>query len=364
MRVGLFVVFSALGLAYATTNLRHLAALESYPAETAGAPVPKVKLRADAPALAKVSGATDLSRAVPNSPQDFRRLWEYERDTDDKFNKPFGGNQELNVLLAVPSLKSDGPHRNVIRDTWMKQHGVCNANLGQKKGCSVYVIFAYAHPSEKNQSQASDCIKADDCTSLEAKEGWTNLPAMTVALFRTLLQKFAWATHVGKLDMDTFPHLQQLLLSVPKGKYSIMGNMVDFHWCGGWPWCPLKGCGKPVYGIFTDYHYSLTTNPILMQKPCWSYPQGALYMFSRDLAVGVFGSKTTKGTVDSPDRPDTGLEDFMVGWAAIKYAWDSPNVTVYTWTQEVAEESKYMFEHLPERFSKAALEHKNHGENE
>jgi len=307
----------------------------------------------------KIAGATHL--AVPDDPTEFERDWELEawKNRED-LKKPIQASPENKVLFAIPALKRDGAFRNVIRKTWMHQKGICNANNGHKDGCNLYTIFLYAEPPASNQSRKgspSDCVKAQDCVTVEAKEGWSHLEAMTVASFRKLLNDFKWATHIGKLDMDTFPHWQSLIPSVPKGQYSIIGNMVDHNWCGGHNWCPPKGCGRPVGGKFSEYWYTLA-GPTLIRYPCWSYPQGALYLLSRALALGVFGNATIKGTVDSPDRPDVGLEDFMVGWAAIEYARKA-NVEVSTWPHDTKVET--MFEHLPAQFDKAALDHKVHG---
>lgn len=282
--------------------------------------------------------------ALPDYVDELRSKWKLKADADPDFNKSIHVNHESQILFMVPSKKSEGAFRTAVRETWMDQVGICNANNGPKIGCMMYVLFAYVDSTDREVP--SDCSKAKDCVGADGQEGFKHLGEMTISLYRKVLEAYPWATHIGKLDMDTFPHFQRLLPSIPQGKYSLTGNMVDHRGCGSASYCPPEQCSKPIDGNLLNYLFWSGRRHIGVSVHCWSFPQGGLYLLSRDLAVGVFGSKSSKGTIDSCDRRDLGLEDVMVGWSAVEYA-RTLDVPVFTWPESILKDTGTMFEHLP-----------------
>merc|ERR1712107_247725 len=117
---------------------------------------------------------------------------------------------------------------------------------------------------------------------IDAPEGYWKLYEFTISIFSAFLQKFPWATHIGKLDTDTFPYVNRLVGRVPEGRYSIVGQIYDFHGCGGPYYSPPPDCGLPVDNNFMKYRVERATRrDASTDEPCWSYPQGGLYLISR-----------------------------------------------------------------------------------
>ncbi|CAD7941790.1 unnamed protein product [Amoebophrya sp. A120] len=74
-------------------------------------------------------------------------------------------------------------------------------------------------------------------------------------------REFSWATHIGKIEMTTFPLTGELFEDVSKllskematGCESYVGSCADFSRCGSFSFCPPKGCGCPVEEDFMKY---------------------------------------------------------------------------------------------------------------
>lgn len=292
---------------------------------------------------------THTVNALPYQAEELRVAWMQRAKADLQFNTPITKHPSKTVVLMLPCKRTDGSFRQVVRDTWMNQVGVCNANQGIRSPCAVYVVFSYQDPYQSAE-KPSDCVQMNDCIAVNTMQGWDHLKETIIAMYRTALQLWPWATHIAKMDMDTFPHLQKLIPSVPDGTFSLIGDMVDFELCAGnWcnhhsqcGWCPPPGCGKPVNGNFLEFH-SPPHNASAVPKAahCWVFPQGGLYMLSRSLADAIFG-------VTGPAQKHAGScgnDDDMVGWSAAVYAWSSGTL-ISTWPENILANTHALFEHV------------------
>jgi len=130
----------------------------------------------------------------------------------------------------------------------------------------------------------------------------------TYRFFQTMVQKFPWATHVGKMDTDTFPYLHRLTASLSvhangnECKNQYVGSPMDFETCGSWEWCPPAECGPPVGGDLLKFNAQSNAG-----QNCWSYMQGGMYVISAPLLREVTGPNTLWSMWQA------GFEDMKVG---------------------------------------------------
>lgn len=212
---------------------------------------------------------------IPTEKGAFERLWreksllEPPRDFPPKVQLVLG-------VFAYQNLKDGDTVRGVIRDSWMQQPGVCWVQLGQKSNCTVYTAFVLGSrlPAE---SMVEEVV-------LNIQENMNF--GKTYQFFHYAASHYPWATHIGKMDLDTFPFLHRLTWSLYRhmdsGCEHFVGAAMDFTRCGkNRAWCPPKECGSPVGGNFLEF------NTTIDQTKCWSYMQGGLYLMSMPLATNV-----------------------------------------------------------------------------
>lgn len=245
-------------------------------------------------------------------PTDFEMVWNklYERDQQEHELKNQILDKSVKLVLAVFSIERDAEHQEVIRNTWWKQRGLCLAADGPKQDCSVYTAFV--HGNESN-SRSPDVLKVNIKENMNKGKSHT--------WFQYAATNFPWATHIGKMDVDTYPYLKQLVTSLAQHHgtcETYIGKPVVWKRCffgGGGAWCPPPRCGKPLSQNFLHYSGG---------DECWSYMQGGLYIMSQHLAAEV----TTPGTDWSKHKE--GFEDLVTGRGIASYA-RSKNVCVDTW---------------------------------
>eukprot|EP00928_Gymnodinium_smaydae_P018618 TRINITY_DN17099_c0_g1_i1.p1 TRINITY_DN17099_c0_g1~~TRINITY_DN17099_c0_g1_i1.p1 ORF type:complete len:339 (+),score=20.93 TRINITY_DN17099_c0_g1_i1:76-1092(+) len=271
-------------------------------------------------------------------PSDFRLLrssFHELMETDPSMQKPLKPGKRT-LFMGVPVRLERADVRITIRRSWMSQPGICRVTTGfhkaeADKSCALYTSFVVGGISNST-GLPLDCIVGQDCFPVQ-EEG--DLSKKTRAFFRKALKEFQWATHIGKIDTDVFPRFYKVLPVMPEGQYSLIGDMLDNFGCGGKKFCPPDGCGKSIGGNLLQYK-------IVEGKTCWTFPQGGLYILSRDLASGAFDEEIQSAL------PNTGgNEDLMVGWAAHEYA-RRKNVQARTLTEEVqAQVWGKMWSHMP-----------------
>lgn len=197
--------------------------------------------------------------------------WRRMAAADERANTSF---EEGALIMGVFSVASATMHQQVIRDTWMNQRGVCSL-MGEnvpRAGCTVYVAFVLGRAKSSNSSGTP----LGDGLYLDIEENM-NL-GKTMAFFREAARKFPWATHIGKMDMDAFPHLHKVVTNLYgsekpcSAKYEYWGVKFGTRSCRKKPWgrsfidnCPDDSCVKRL--------------------PCADQMDGGMYGLSRDLAL-------------------------------------------------------------------------------
>lgn len=217
--------------------------------------------------------------------QDLPSLDIYQKLWKEKYSAEQHTPLQPSIQLVLGVMTYDFPGEKSFEDvgiaTWMNQMGVCPASRGQKDGCSVYVAFVFGRSSEQ--------VQHDDWRLwLSFPEGLNN--GKTPAFFKHAVESFTWATHIGKMDMDTYPYLPKLVSSLAQrdSKFAYIGRPTDYKMCGSFDFCPPAGCGYPM-----NERLEYT------KENCWSYMQGGLYIMSSSLAkLVVQNAQWKNGTED------------------------------------------------------------------
>eukprot|EP00928_Gymnodinium_smaydae_P018621 TRINITY_DN17099_c0_g3_i2.p1 TRINITY_DN17099_c0_g3~~TRINITY_DN17099_c0_g3_i2.p1 ORF type:complete len:341 (+),score=20.59 TRINITY_DN17099_c0_g3_i2:141-1163(+) len=325
-----FVVVVVIG---PTTILSHRVKSKGETNDNALEEVTHQKLTTNATSVA----GKNVEEHLPSKFSEFENTFHELMETDPSLQKPLKPVKHT-LWMGVPVRCERVDVRITIRRSWMSQPGICRITTGSheaeaKKSCALYTSFVVGNISN-SAGLPSDCIEEQDCVPVQ-EEG--DLSKKTVALFRKALDEFPWATHVGKIDTDTFPRFYLVLPHMRDGQYSLIGDMLVNARCGGHKFCPPNGCGQPVGGNLLQYKVKAVGG-----TTCWTYPSGSLYILSRDMALGAFKEETQSAL------PNTGgNEDLMVGWSAHEYA-RRKNVQVQTLTEEAqAKVTKKMWSHTP-----------------
>jgi len=151
------------------------------------------------------------------------------------------------------SVPQEFDYRKVLRSTWMNQRGVCYwSEEGPREGCSVYVAFVMGrhgagtdhdgHPYsrvEMSDSELAEAHNESGALILDIEENMNN--GKTFAWFDAAREKFPWATHIGKMDLDTYPHLHRLVPSIDDRTCKVSSEPYEYF---GRPTCAFLLCNK------------------------------------------------------------------------------------------------------------------------
>lgn len=238
-------------------------------------------------------------------PNIFAKLWERNLQKEEGASDfPSDVKLAVGIFLTEKYTRHDEVTK-VIKRTWMSQKGVCLLKDGQKPGCGVYVAFILGRSSSSSHDQ--------DELVLNVTENMNK--GKTFDFFRHVAKAYPWATHIGKMDLDTFPYLHRLTeslhdhLASGKCQNHYVGDPMNYTKCGYWPWCPPKNCSVPIDEDFLKFKHGM--------KNCWSYMQGGMYV----LSTAMVRDLTKPGSMWSQQRK--GFEDLRtgkaVGWFAKYY---------------------------------------------
>lgn len=186
------------------------------------------------------------------------------------------GTLKPKLVVGISSVINQPEMWKTHRDTWMKQEGVCSYRDFQEPACKTFPVFVFGNlsdaaglasvrefdPLDRFTVVLRDVPEPKVLRSAYAEDGdgsqgraarsagmFGNMQLKTPSWFRYASHNFGWATHVAKMDLDTYPHLHMIqsdLLRAPqRGLYygHGIGNQVT-------PTCqPFTG---PFYLISAD----------------------------------------------------------------------------------------------------------------
>lgn len=157
----------------------------------------------------------DSGEGTLPSPEAFRKMWQKRRRSEQHLQDPLP--PSVRLLLGIMSVAQDSAYRTVVRRTWMQRAGVCYWGPLPRQNCSVYVAFVFGKNGTgtgKNKVEVSD----EELTRSHSEEGALVLDikenmneGKSFVWFATALEEFPWATHVAKMDIDTYPYLHKLV---------------------------------------------------------------------------------------------------------------------------------------------------------
>jgi len=260
--------------------------------------------RAQEPQVPPEEGAVGFEKdrgtetGLPRLLKQYSDRWEerYKMETHLWDAKP----SSIRLVLGITTTLDVGEYREVIRRTWLNQSGVCYAGSKPRHGCSVYVAFVYGargvkknarnNPSPRRNLTAAQREQAKhEPGMLELDIEENNNDGKNFVWMSTALSKFPWATHIGKIDMDTYPFVSKLLTRMSQNAscaertspyqiigrpaYTCHGKDPDGTKCAFRHRCSAADC-------LGQFHSKLDS--VRIGAP-WQFPFGELYILSMPL---------------------------------------------------------------------------------
>jgi len=215
----------------------------------------------------------------------YKDVWTKRYNLETHLKEPLPSSIQL--VLGILTVAEKSAYRQVMRETWLRQKGVCYwSNSSRKRRCSVYAAFVIAKNSSKN-------ISDEDMALAQSEEGMLVLDTVenmnrgkSFLWFATALKMFPWATHIGKIDMDTYPFIHKLMyrmnLNRPcKGQdspYEFIGRPHTLHPGANFAVsCPASQC-------LTQFHGEQDTIPL---GEGFHFIQGQFYIMSLPLVKAI-----------------------------------------------------------------------------
>jgi len=233
----------------------------------------------------------------------------------------------LRMVVGIFSTmrEADSLYRFVIRSTMLQQPGICDlADISaHRPDCHVFFTFVVGKSGSTSNSGVGAVSKngADDARIGKIKHE-TNLTVLDVTESMDCGKTRAWfeyaaktwpehATHIGKMDMDAYLDVRNLLAAVRNFTTDCPYTYGGRSWTclqSANEYCPPLHCLIPPVG--TDFF----KHPF---KGCWSYMQGGFYFMTTGLARDV----SRPGDWWDMEEERCGPEDAVTGQAI--YRWHS-----------------------------------------
>jgi len=131
------------------------------------------------------------------------------------------------IVVGIPTATRYCRERMAHRATWMREPHVCGASRHGEDGCHIFPFFLYAKVERSSIEDYDDQIILEDVPHAKkqnegydpahlkngrwskepgkTKDMWREGNLKTPAWLRYAYKHFEWATHVVKMDMDTYP---------------------------------------------------------------------------------------------------------------------------------------------------------------
>lgn len=247
--------------------------------------------------------ANESDTVIPNK-EKFREC--YETRMENVRRVPTRPNGKT-LLLGVFTTLGNDVEQQVIRSTWMRTPGLCiwDGQGAPKPGCSVWVAFVLGRNTirwmDEKYSVPNDAILLSIDENMEKGKTFT--------YFHDVARKYPWVTDIGKLDMDTFPYVADLVDSID-----------DPSRCTG---TPYEYWGLPNGACMGPFNQSCAANSCMKAQKCFLCMQGGLYGMTRALAMqatepGTPWAMRPKG--DPPPQDIGGAEDRVTGYRMQNWA--------------------------------------------
>lgn len=241
-----------------------------------------------------------LYRHVPHDLKLYRQAWEEAMQLTTPWDLKLSEN--IKIVYGIFTTRWNVAHQEEIRRTLFMQPGVCLAESGPQPDCALYVCFVLGEgitpPGVENSTFSTKefvHIDGDDTMNRGKSFNW----------FHNASRRYDWASHVGKVDMDSFPNIGKLINSFEEHRgrgcsNQFIGDGVDFQWCHG-DGCPPSDC-----------HGERQMPP--KNPDCWFLVLGYYYIFPRQFALDLSAPEGWW------EKSKVGEEDVVTSKAVAHYA--------------------------------------------
>jgi len=226
----------------------------------------------------------------------FTQVWTARHHMETHLEEPLPSSIQL--ILGVMTVAQESQYRQVVRQTWLRQEGVCYWSRKPQAGCSVYAAFVVGSNGTGNMHTN---ISDEELEASHKEPGMLVLDIVenmdggkSCLWFSTALETFPWATHIAKIDMDTYPFLHKLLhrmnlyqdCASKDGPYEFMGTLTQGRKGRKfWNPCNLSECAASASdSVSLDGRFT--------------YMQGGFYIMSRPLVERIHWTGSCRGIED------------------------------------------------------------------
>lgn len=233
----------------------------------------------------------------------FKKAEESGANSQQALSSQNEGAAPIRMVVGVftTSSKKDKPYREVIRKSWWRQPGVCVLDSAAPTAdCSVYVTFVVGNNGEDTGEENVIILPIPENMNHGKTRVW----------FHHASRSYTWATHIAKMDMDTYPHLPYMLYWTreQQSKFSCSNVFGGRQFTCRADWCAPAHCGYCPGSDFMKFAVNDTR--------CWSYMQGGFYFLSRALAEGA----SVDGGFWDKESQRCHAEDAVTGHAVHEFA--------------------------------------------
>mmetsp|Transcript_32823 Transcript_32823/g.78533 ORF Transcript_32823/g.78533 Transcript_32823/m.78533 type:complete len:329 (-) Transcript_32823:88-1074(-) len=175
----------------------------------------------------------------------------------------------LKLVLGVMAMSAQKDIHEAHRNTWMKKPGVCPLSQHGDARCHVFPVFIFGDISDPSLDSKPDVVLLKDVPEPpqiwdgfeDTKHGqgwqrsWWTSQFKTPAWMSFASEHYPWASHIGKMDSDTFPDILTIQEDLDKAPVTAGGRewpvIYGRHFMGGY-----NGKGG-MYGEFYSLSRSL-----------------------------------------------------------------------------------------------------------
>lgn len=194
-------------------------------------------------------------------PQKFKKMWEQEQSyvpsakavtpelIGDKDWSAHG--KDVKLVVGIPMISSQKEVLDAHLSSWMMGEGVCHIDNHDDHNCHVFPVFLFGENSKASTVTKFALslpipepaeVPDDGYSTGTGSKVATDIPLAvqfrkTHDWFKHAATSYKWATHIGKMDADTYPHFKQILEDLaagPKDRF-YWGSLMGHHNCHAGP---------------------------------------------------------------------------------------------------------------------------------
>lgn len=247
----------------------------------------------------------------------------------DEVDSRIPGTGDLKMIIGVWTRPYMKMYREVVRQTWMTQSNVCPLRDGPQEDCSIYTTFVMGTSGDgvtplsgMPLAYFEDARSEQDMMLLHTVEKMKH--AKMLEYFYKAAKENPWATHVAKVDMQTYPLIPKLITRMYEQrachyKYELIGEPMRCNRTAD------NDCDMPEF-----WNKACRISDCIMTGRPFDYIAGPFVAMSRQLAFesmhperSLFAKRVNLGIVEPEDRAlARSLFDFAWDHDECVHVWD------------------------------------------